>query len=253
VLAALLLGLLVTGAGMVVMALGRSIGTVAAFWRGLTALVPELVTSGIAAQVAAAVLVALGLGLAGVLRQGGALSSPQRGIRRVARFALLMVVALLLATPAPVLGISLKELMNRPGWAGAVHDSPAILLLGYGLRFLPFAVLLLQPAVQRVSREHEDAARLDGCDWLALQRHIYWPAARRDVLVAWLLLVILCIGEVSTTVLLAPPGWPTLAVRAFTLLHSGVYADVATLAIASMALIVAPWGALLLVIRRRRI
>lgn len=153
-------------------------------------------------------------------------------------------VIVLLALPAPVVGISLIALLNRPGPAGAIYDSPAIVVLGYFVRYLPIGVVLLVPAVQRVPRALESAARVDGCGWAGVQRHVYWPLLR-SVGVVWLVLVILCFSEIGATVLLAPPGWQTAAVQAFTLLHFGVYGDLAVLALLSVAFILLPWAGLL--------
>jgi iron(III) transport system permease protein len=158
----------------------------------------------------------------------------------------------LLALPAPVVGISLAGLLDRPGVWGAIYDSPAIVVLAYLVRFLPMGVLLLVPGVQRIPQELEWAARLDGCDGPRMHWHVTWPAVRADAAVAWLVVVILCFGEVAATVLVVPPGWETAAVRAFTLLHFGVYRDLAVLAVLSVACILLPWGVLVWLLRRTR-
>ena len=156
----------------------------------------------------------------------------------------------LLAMPAPVIGIALIELLNRPGWTGELYDSPAILVLGYVVRFLPLGAVLLLPAILRTPTDLERAARIDGCDWLAVQRHVYWPAAFPDAAAAWLIVFVLCFGDVGATVLLAPPGWPTASVRAMTLIHFGVYQDLATLTLLSLAALLAPVAALCWLFRR---
>lgn len=167
------------------------------------------------------------------------------------RFRWPVIVALLalLALPAPVVGISLIRVLNNHAF-GWLYDSPFVLALGYYVRFLPVAVVLLVPAVRRIPRAVEDAARVDGCDGPALAWHIYRPLLLRDIAVAWLVVLILCFGEVGTTVLLAPPGWPTVSVRAFTLLHFGVYRDLAVLALLSVAAILLPWALLWGLLRR---
>jgi len=161
-------------------------------------------------------------------------------------------LVLLLATPAPVVGISLITLLNRPGVCGWIYDSPLVIVLGYFVRFLPVAALLLVPAVQRLPREVELAARLDGCDWLAEHWHIRCPSLRRDAALVWLVVVILCFAEIGATKLLDVPGWETASVRAFTLIHFGVYRDLAVLALLSTAFILLPWAGLLWLLHRAR-
>jgi iron(III) transport system permease protein len=200
----------------------------------------ELLVSAFGSLAGATLVVALAVGLAwGVLRT-----------RRL-RWVIAAGVVVLLATPAPVVGISLIQLLNRPGWLGLFYDCPAVIVVGYLVRFLPLGVLLLVPAVRRIPADQEAAARVDGCAWPGVQRYVYWPAVARDALVVWLVIVILCFGEVSCTMLLAPPGWPPAAVRAFTLLHFGVYQDLAVLSLVAVGCILVPWVALVLLLRQR--
>jgi iron(III) transport system permease protein len=156
-----------------------------------------------------------------------------------------------LALPAPVAGISLVGLLSRPGPAGALCDSPVVIAAGYIVRFLPIGILLLVVAVRRVPREIESAARIDGCDWLAVQRHVYWPAVAGDAAIVWLITVILCFAEVGATKLVAPPGWNTASVRAFTLIHGGVDANLALLAVLSTGIILVLWLFLVCLVKRR--
>jgi len=221
-------------------ALLKRIESPSAFVTAVGGLQGELLVSGVLAAAGATVVAGLGVGLAwAALRMGRF------------RWLIWVAIVLLLAVPAPVAGISLIELLNRPGWAGRLYDSPAVIMLGYVVRFLPLGVLLLIPAVQRVPVEVESAARLDGCDWLATQRHVYWPAVTADVAIVWLVVAVLCFAEVGCTVLLAPPGWTTASVRAFTLMHFGVYQDLAVLALASVGCILFPWLVLVCLLKRR--
>jgi iron(III) transport system permease protein len=204
------------------------------------ALRPDLVVSALLASAGATIVTLFGVGFAWALVRAG---QP--------RWAVAVGAVVLLAMPAPVVGIALIGLLDRPGLLGAVYESAAVVVLGYVVRFLPIGVLLLAAAVQRVPREIESAARLDGCDWLGLQRHVYWPAVAFDAAIVWLVIVILSFAEVGTTMLVIPPGWDTAAVRAFTLMHYGVYPDLALLAVLSAAVILVPWLLLVCLLRYR--
>ncbi|MBU0616197.1 MAG: hypothetical protein KKI02_00620 [Planctomycetes bacterium] len=200
---------------------------------------PELLRSALGATTGATIITLFAVGLAWVALR----------TRRL-RWLICGAVVLLLAMPAPVAGISLIDLLNRPGLAGGLYDSPATVIFGYIVRFLPFGILLLIPAVQRVPVETELAARIDGCNWLGLQRYVYWPAVINHAAIVWLVVLILCFGEVGTTILLAPPAWSTASVRAATLIHFGVYRDLAVLALLSVAYIVLPWLVLIYLVKR---
>jgi len=223
-----------------VAALLAHIGSPEAFLASASGLQRELWVSAALSALAAGLVVLASPGLAVSLLRGRRLRVPVAA-----------AIVLLLATPGPVVGISLIHLLNRPGLPGAIYDSPAATLIGYVVRFLPIGVLLLAAAVQRVPRELESAARIDGCDWLGVQRHVYWPAVLPDAGVAWLVVVILAFADVATTKLLAAPGWETASVRAFTLLHFGVYRDLAVLAVLSTGFILIPWAGLVVLLKGR--
>jgi iron(III) transport system permease protein len=230
----------VAAAGWCVWRLLVEIGSVGGFWTAAVALRGSVTYSIVAALAGAVLVVAVSPGLAWGLTRRGWL-----------RWCIGAVLVLLLATPAPVSGISLIGLLNRPGWAGAVYDSPACVVLGYVVRFLPIGVLLLLVGVRRVARELEDAARVDGGMWWDLQRAVYWPALRREVVIAFLVVAMLCYGEVATSVLLVPPGWTTASVRAFTLIHFTIYRELATLGLLAALAVTVPAGGLLLALRAR--
>lgn len=168
---------------------------------------------------------------------------------RLSRFAVSAALVLLLALPAPTAGISLIGLLNRPGWPGALYDSPAVIVCGYVVRFLPVGILLLIPAARRFPRDLVLAARVDGCSRWQVRRYIVWPAVRRDAAVVWLVLLILCLGEIGCTALVAPPGYSTASVRALTLIHFGVYSDLAVLALVSAGCVLVPAALLLCTLR----
>jgi len=217
----------------------RRIGSVDAFFGTARAVWSELSISASLAAAGGIIIAAAAVGLAWGAIRGRRLRGP-----------ICAAMVLLLASPAPVIGISLIGILNRPGWPGAICDSPAVIVIGYLVRFLPIGVLLLLPAVHRVPIELELAARIDGCDWLSAQRHVYWPAMARPIAVVWLVVVILCFTELGTTMLVVPPGWATASVRAFTLIHYGVYRDLAVLAVLSLASIVLPWALLVWSLKR---
>ncbi len=224
--------------GLPLWALLRRAGPVAGLWPVAWNLRHELTNSVLLAGAGATLCVLPAPGLAWLLTQ------------RRCRWLLSAGVVALLATPAPVVGISLIALLNRPalGW---LYDSPAIVVLGYFVRFLPLAVLLLLPGVRRIPAEFEAAARVDGSGWWRTHWHVRLPALRRDAAVAWLVIVILAFGEIGATVLVVPPGCETVAVRAFTLLHFGVYRDLAVLALLAGAAILLPWAGLLVLLKDR--
>lgn len=166
------------------------------------------------------------------------------------RLAIAAWMVVMLAVPAPVLGVGLIRLFNRPV-LGVVYDSPAILVVAYVVRFLPIAVLLLVPAARAIPIDCEAAARLDGCGPVQTWVRIIWPLCLPGFVTALLVVMILSAGELPCSVLVTPPGYSTVGERFFTLMHSGFYPDVAVLCVLSIAVIVVPWAGLVVLLRRR--
>lgn len=200
----------------------------------------ELLNTAIVSIASVACLLAISVGLAWMFLR-----------TRSGRYPILVGITLILATPAPVIAIALIFLLNRPGLPGLIYDSPAAMILGLVVRFLPFAILLLAPAVQRIPRILGESMKLDGATWLDAQVHLFWPNLTRDLAFCALVLLVATFGEIACTMLLVPPGYPTVPVRAYTLLHFGVYQDLAALALASTACILAIVFAARLLLRRR--
>ena len=172
-------------------------------------------------------------------------------MRSSGRFAgcVLLWAGFALALPSPIVGIALIQAFNRGGLVGWLYNSEAMLVLAALVRFLPFAALACVPAVSSVSEELEAAAALDGAGpWERLVA-IVAPLSIRGLLVAWLLVFVLAMGELGASVLVAPPGRTTLAIRVFTLLHYGVDEALAGICLVLLMVTAAPVLAMLLLAR----
>ena len=164
--------------------------------------------------------------------------------RRLARVSLLALATLAWTLPAPVVGIGLKEtIMALMRWCPIeplpklLYDgpSPVPILWAHLLRFFPFAVAILWPAVRMVPVELRDAARLEGAGPLQELWHVYWPMSRRAFLLAMLAVAALCLGEVGAAARVETPGWETFAKLLFDRMHYGVDSNVAALALVLLA------------------
>jgi len=153
-------------------------------------------------------------------------------------------LVLLGATPAPVVGMGLVLLLNRGGILGRVYDSRAVIVLAQVIHTLPYAVLALLPAVHRVPVELEDAAAIDGCDWLQRVWRVVLPLSWKHVVVAWFVALVLALSEIGASFLVAPAGASTLSIHFYSQIHAGVYPDSAATCVL-LLLLVLPAAALL--------
>ncbi|MCH7807885.1 MAG: iron ABC transporter permease [Planctomycetes bacterium] len=202
--------------------------------------VDELTTSLITSAAAGMIAAGLGVGIAWTI-----VRKPRW------RPLLAAYVVTMLAIPAPIIGMGLIRMFNRPGAAGWLYDSPAILTVAYVVRFLPIAVILLIPAVRTLPIECEQAARADGCSQLGVWHRIVWPPCYRMVLVVVFIVTVLAIGELPCSILVTPPGFNTVGARFFSLVHYGMYPDAAMLCLLSIGSVLVPCACLLLLLKHR--
>lgn len=151
---------------------------------------------------------------------------------------------LLFALPSTIVGLGLVSLWNR-GPFGWLYGTAAMIVLGSLARFGPLVVLTFGAFLAQVARDCEEAIRLDGGGVGATLLHFVAPVSRRAIGMVWAMGFVLCMGELATTILVAPPGTQTLAVRLFTIEANAPAGQVSSLALVLAASCLLPlllWG-----------
>ncbi len=113
---------------------------------------------------------------------------------------------------------------GQPGWAQALGAQPPD-WLAYGavptiiiltLHYIPFAILIIGGALQRLDGQLEEAAQMQGASRMTILRRIAVPALRPAVLSAGLLMFADAVGEFSVPYILGlPVQFETLSVSLF--------------------------------------
>ena len=113
--------------------------------------------------------------------------------------------------PGPVGALALLVLISHlaPVWYGTV----LVLIVAYVLHFLPTGLQTLEPALQQVTPNLEEAARSLGYGPARTWRTVTLPLVRGGAVAAWILIFLQCMKELPATLLLRPVGYDTLAVR----------------------------------------
>jgi iron(III) transport system permease protein len=118
-----------------------------------------------------------------------------------------------------------------------VSDSPLLIVLADVLRTLPYALLVLWPSLRTIPPEWLDAAAVDGHGPWGQIRRVAIPATLDALLAAWGVALVLALGELPATNLVAPPGTTMLPVLIWGLLHSGVESRLAGVALVMLGAI----------------
>lgn len=156
------------------------------------------------------------------------------------RWTLLAIVAVALALPGPIVGILTIGMLNRPQVPLLVwlYDytvlAPALVQT---IRALPLPTLILWHAFATLPTTIVDHAATEGAGWWTRLVWVGAAARRSAIALAWLAGFVVAIGELPATVLVAPPGLPTLSLRIFNLLHYGVEDQVAGICLALLLIV----------------
>lgn len=140
------------------------------------------------------------------------------------RWLTLISLTLALAVPGPVAGMALGVSYARVAW---VYDNPAIVVLAYTLRTLPFALLIVWTAVHRLPRELLESAAVEGYAPWGVVRRVGLPMTRGAIATAWGAAFLLSIGELAAVNRVQVPGHEPLAVHLWAMMHFGVESKLA--------------------------
>jgi iron(III) transport system permease protein len=161
------------------------------------------------AVVAAAASVFVGLGPAVLLA------------RRSASSGLWWLAVLIpLAIPAPLVGIGLVALWNRTMMIDA-YGTSLMLVLAALARFVPIATIVFVAQLRRIQPLLFDAARVFQVGRAQGMVRVWLPLVAPGLVAGACFTFALVLGELGATIIVAPPGQATLAIRIYNLLHYG--------------------------------
>ena len=173
------------------------------------------------------------------------------GQRRRLSIVILATALLVVVTPAPVLGLGLKQaiatVMDVEDWllqllhVKATHpplrtwlyDQPSPLPAAWLciIRFLPVALALQWPAAALIPTSLRETARLDGLNPAQTWRIVDWPHLRSGFIIAAIIVTALSLGEVGGSKLVNPPSHYTYILWLFDQMHYRSDSTVAALAL----------------------
>jgi iron(III) transport system permease protein len=157
---------------------------------------------------------------------------------------------LLFALPSTIVGLGLVSLWNRREFAW-LYGTTAMIVLGYVARFAPLVVRAFEAFLAQVPKDCEEAVWLDGGGVGVTFTRFIIPASRRAIGFLWAMSFVLCMGELAMTILVAPAGVQTLAVRLFTIEANAPQALTARLALVLVASCLIPLTVCGAILKRR--
>lgn len=147
------------------------------------------------------------------------------------------------ALPPLVLGLALVFL--GLGAVPFLYGTLAMLILGYGVRFLPQALGSAESAFRQVPPHLEQAARTLGAGRWRTFRTVTFPLVRPGVLAGAALVMLSAMKELPITLLLSPLGYATLATGVWSAAAEGRFGEAA---LPSLALLLVSGASVALVL-----
>lgn len=215
--------------------------------RGGFLLVPQWIGRSLATSLMTAAIAAVSVGVLGAIL-GRQVARARPGAWLADGMAVLAFV-----TPAPLLGIGLIGLWNRPA-TSFVYATVGIIVLGYVARYSAIGIRTVASTIAQTSPSLEEAAAVAGATYFRRLLRIVLPTSARGLAAGTLLTFVFCLRDLETAVLYYPPGGEPLPVRILTLEANGPEPVVAALALIHVAatVVVVAAGAALLFRRPRR-
>lgn len=152
-------------------------------------------------------------------------ASLARDSRRLTR-GLALLLGAGLAMPGPLVALGVIWLLNRPSPALLpwLYDETLLApVLAIGVRTLPIASFVLWSSFRAIDQDQVDAARADGASWLSLLLAVLLPQRWPTVVAVWLVSFAIAAGDLTSSLLVIPPGRTTIANQIFILIHAGVH------------------------------
>jgi iron(III) transport system permease protein len=129
------------------------------------------------------------------------------------------------ALPGIVIGLAFVFVAAR--YLPWIYQTLALLLIAYLVRFAPEALGITRSSLLAVSPRLEEVARTLGRRPAAVLRDVTLPIVRPGLAAAAALVFLTAMKELPITILLAPTGFDTLAIRIWSATSEGFYARAA--------------------------
>jgi len=129
-----------------------------------------------------------------------------------------------LVFPGVVLGVGLlKTYLTIPV---PIYNTLWILIIGYIVRYLPYAMRYCHPGLLQISAELEESAYTSGASWFSTFRKILIPLMIPALFGGWIWIFLVSFRELSLSIMLSGPTTPVVAVSIFELWENGQVTEV---------------------------
>jgi 2-aminoethylphosphonate transport system permease protein len=142
--------------------------------------------------------------------------------RRTPRLRRLMNTLFLLPVAVPSVAVGLAVLMAFSAPPLTINGTVAIVLVAHTVIVLALAYQPISAAVSRLEPAFEEAASALGAGRARVLRTVTLPALRPAFAAAAAMCVAMSMGELTATMMVAPPTWRTMPLQIFSFTSRGI-------------------------------
>ncbi len=128
-----------------------------------------------------------------------------------------LLLLIIFAVPAIVTGIALTKFFNTPA-LNFIYGSSLIILIAFMARFLFIAQKIIAGGLIQIPASYSEAASLMGSSPVHTFKKITFPLLSDALFTSFFIILIFSVAELTTVIMVYPPGISLLPVRIFTLM-----------------------------------
>ena len=131
--------------------------------------------------------------------------------------------------PGIVLGLAIMILyLTLPV---GIYGTIWIMLIAYVTRFMPYGLRYNTTSMLQIHKELEESAAMSGASWTTTFWRVVLPLLKPGLVAGWIYIVIVCIRELSSSILLYSPGTEVVSIVIWELWENGQYVELSALGV----------------------
>ena len=131
-----------------------------------------------------------------------------------------ILILMLIIIPGTIFGIVLIKLIQINS-VFSIFQNPFIAVLMSNIRYLPVAYFICVAGLSRLPEKYLEAASLTSQNkWVTFSK-ILLPLTKDSIIGSLIIIFVLCFGELDSAIMIYPPGFETMPLRIYSLLHYG--------------------------------
>jgi iron(III) transport system permease protein len=157
---------------------------------------------------------------------------------RLVKILMDLIILMLIAIPGTVFAIIIIKLIQFSQISTDLLSNPFSAVLISNIRYLPIAYFIFISGLARVPEKYLEVARITAQSQWKIFSKILIPLNKESILSSLFIVFVFCLGELDSAIMIFPPGFETIPLRIYSLLHYGANEMVYALSLIQVLIII---------------